>query len=111
VAAGEALVIAVTTAERSPLLPDVPTMAEQGFPGFDSAAWTALFVPRGAPPEVVTRLQAAIAPLRADATLQERIRGLGGTLVASPPEVLGDRVRNDIAMWREVVRVAGIRIN
>jgi tripartite-type tricarboxylate transporter receptor subunit TctC len=111
VASGEAKVIAVTTATRNPLLPDVPTMAEQGFPGFDSAAWTALFAPRGTPPEVVSRLQAAIEPLRADPALQERVRGLGGTLIASPPEVLAERVRGDIAMWREVVRAADIRIN
>jgi tripartite-type tricarboxylate transporter receptor subunit TctC len=110
VTSGEARVIAVTTAERSPLLPNVPTMAEQGLPGFDSAAWTALFAPRGTPPEVIARLQAAIAPLRQDAVLQERVRALGATLIASPPEVLEARVRGDIAMWRDVVRLASIRI-
>jgi tripartite-type tricarboxylate transporter receptor subunit TctC len=110
VASGEALVIAVTTARRSPLLPEVPTMAEQGFPGFDSAAWTALFAPRGTPADIVARLVAAIQPLRDDPTLQERVRGLGGTLIASPPEVLQSRVKSDLAMWREAVRVAQIRI-
>lgn len=110
VASGEALVLAVTTAERSPLLPGVPTMAEQGFPGFDSAAWTALFAPRGTPAEIVARLQAAITPLRQDTALHERVRALGGTLVASAPAELENRVRSDIAMWRDVVRAAAIRI-
>ncbi|MGG5819447.1 Bug family tripartite tricarboxylate transporter substrate binding protein [Falsiroseomonas sp. HW251] len=110
VASGEAVVIAVTTAERSPLLPDVPTMVEQGYPGFDSAAWNGLLVPRGAPPEVTARLQSALVPLRQDAVLQERVRGLGGTLLASSPEVFATRLRNDIAMWREVVGSAGIRV-
>jgi tripartite-type tricarboxylate transporter receptor subunit TctC len=110
VASGEALVIAVTTAQRSPLLPEVPTMAEQGFPGFDSAAWTALFAPRGTPADIVARLVAAIQPLRDDPNLQERVRGLGGTLIASPPEILQSRVKSDLAMWREAVRVAQIRI-
>jgi tripartite-type tricarboxylate transporter receptor subunit TctC len=111
IAAGQAKLIAVTTAERSPLAPDTPTMIEQGFPGFDASAWTALFAVKGTPPEALQRLQAAIAALREDAALKERLRVLGGDLVASPPEVLAARVTRDIATWRDLVKQADLKFD
>ena len=111
IAAGQAKLIAVTTAERSPLAPDAKTMAEQGFPGFDASAWTALFGLKGTPPAALQRMQAAIASLRDDVALRDRLRVLGGDLVASGPDVLAARVSRDIATWRDLVKQAGLRFD
>jgi tripartite-type tricarboxylate transporter receptor subunit TctC len=111
IASGEVRVIAVTTGQRSPLLPEVPTMAEQGFPDFDSAAWNGILAPRGTPPEVVARVHTELARLRDNAELQARVRQLGGSFVVSSPEEFSGRIRRDIAMWRNVVRVANITVN
>lgn len=111
VAAGQARLIAVTTAQRSPLAPDTPTMSEQGFPGFDASAWTALFALKQTPPEAVQRMQLTIAALRDDGELKERLRVLGGDLVVSTPEVLAARVARDITNWRELVKMAGLKFD
>ena len=111
ITAGQARLIAVTTAQRSPLAPDVPTMAEQGFAGFDSTAWTALFALKSTPPEALQKMQAAIVALQGDAALRERIRALGGDLIASAPDVLAARVTRDIATWRDLVKQAGLKFD
>jgi tripartite-type tricarboxylate transporter receptor subunit TctC len=111
IAAGEVRVIAVTTGQRSALLPDVPTMAEQGFPDFDSAAWNGLLAPRGTPAEVIQRVHADLAKLRGNQELQARVRQLGGEFVVSSPDSFAERIRHDIAMWRSVARVANISVN
>jgi tripartite-type tricarboxylate transporter receptor subunit TctC len=108
VQAGEVKVLAVTTPERSALMPDIPTMAESGLPGFEAAAWTALFARRGTPPEIIARMQAALAALRGNEELRGRIRLLGTDLLASDGEVLRARVRGDIARWKEVAARANI---
>jgi tripartite-type tricarboxylate transporter receptor subunit TctC len=111
IAAGQARLIAVTTAERSPVAPEARTMAEQGFPDFDASAWTALFGLKGTPPVALQKMQAAIASLRQDAALRDRLRVLGGDLVASGPEMLAARVSRDIATWRDLVKQAGLRFD
>ncbi|MCX7326804.1 MAG: tripartite tricarboxylate transporter substrate-binding protein [Hyphomicrobiales bacterium] len=111
IAAGQAKLVAVTTAQRSPLAPDTPTMIEQGFPGFDASAWTALFAVKGTPPEALQKMQAAITALREDTALKDRLRVLGGDLVASTPDVLAARVSRDIATWRDLVKQAGLRFD
>jgi tripartite-type tricarboxylate transporter receptor subunit TctC len=109
IAAGQAKLIAVTTAVRSPLAPDVPTMIEQGFLDFDASAWTALFALKGTPAEALRKMQAAVVALQGNTALRERLRVLGADFVASPPEVLAGRVSRDIATWRELVKQAGLR--
>ncbi|MCA3606596.1 MAG: tripartite tricarboxylate transporter substrate binding protein [Methylobacterium sp.] len=111
IAAGQAKLIAVTTAERSPLAPGALTMAEQGFTGFDASAWTALFGLKGTPPAALQRMQSAIAALREDTSLRDRLRVLGGDLIASGPDVLAARVSRDIATWRDLVKQAGLRFD
>jgi tripartite-type tricarboxylate transporter receptor subunit TctC len=86
-------------------------MIEQGFPGFDASAWTALFAVKGTPPEALQRMQAAITALREDTALKDRLRVLGGDLVASTPDVLAARVSRDIATWRDLVKQAGLKFD
>jgi tripartite-type tricarboxylate transporter receptor subunit TctC len=107
--AGEVRLLAVTSRMRDPGLPEIPTMEEAGLPGFETLAWNALLAPRGTPAAIRERLGAALTQLRTDATLAERIRGLGGTLVVSTPAELQARIEGDIAQWRRLAQAANIQ--
>jgi tripartite-type tricarboxylate transporter receptor subunit TctC len=107
---GEIRLLAVTSLTRWAPLPDIPTLHESGLPGFETLAWNGLFGPPGMGAEVVTRLMAELPRIAALPEVRERIASLGGEIVASPPEVLRDRVSRDIARWRELAQRANIRI-
>ena len=106
---GEVRLLAVTTRTRDPGLPDLPTLEEAGLPGFETLAWNAILAPRGTPAAIRERLSAELTKLRADATLAERIRNLGGTLVVSTPAELQARIEGDIAQWRRLAQAANIQ--
>lgn len=107
--AGEVRLLAVTTRARDPGLPDIPTLEETGLAGFETLAWNALLAPRGTPAPIRERLWTELARLRADATLAERIRALGGTLVVSTPAELQARIEGDIGQWRRLAQAAKIQ--
>ncbi|MFN6954296.1 MAG: Bug family tripartite tricarboxylate transporter substrate binding protein [Acetobacteraceae bacterium] len=105
---GDFALLAVTSAERWGQTPDVPTVAESGLPGFETWAWVGLMAPNGTDDAIIRRFHAALVPLREDATLRERIRGLGGELVISTPGQLRERMRRDVTQWLEVAERANI---
>ena len=107
--AGELHALAVTTAERSPELPDVPTMAEAALPGFDTSAWFALLAPKATPVAIIQDIEReAIAVLTAPET-RERLRAAGVDVVADGSSELQKRITSETAMWREVVTKGGIK--
>ena len=106
---GELTPLAVTSLERSPDLPGVPTLHESGLEGFETIAWNGLFGPPGLPPEIVTRAHAEVARIAALPDARDRVRALGVEIVAGGPDVLAARVRADIARWRDLVARTGIR--
>lgn len=108
--AGKARVLAVTTAKRSPALPDVPTLAESGFPGFDFAAWLAVVGPKGLPPEVRQRLTKALEAIMHNAGTQESMRKTGFDPVWRPVSDWAALVREDTARMKAVADKANIRI-
>ena len=110
VRAGRIRAIAVTTAKRSAQLPDVPTFAESGVPGFDESTVTGVLAPAGTPPEVVARLNAALAKVLAQPAVKERFALLGSEVQPSTPEQLGAWIRSDLAKWVKVVKQAGIKL-
>lgn len=105
---GEVVPIAVTARSRWPGLPEVPPVAET-VPGFETLAWNGILAPRGTPAPIRARLQEALLALRASATMRERVRGLGGELVASGPEEFAARIAADISQWKALVARTGIR--
>ena len=107
---GELRLLAVTSLERWPDLPEVPTLDESGLSGFETIAWNGLFGPPGLPPEVGRRLLPELQRIGRLPEVVERIKLLGGQIVTSPPEVLAARVRADIAKWRDLSARVGIRI-
>lgn len=106
---GEVKLLAVTTLTRHPDLPDTPTVHESGLPGFETVAWNGFLAPRGTPAPIRARFREELVKLRGNATLQDRIRLLGGTLVVSTPEEFQQRIETDIAKWKRLAEAANIR--
>lgn len=102
-------VLAVTSRERSPLLPDVPTVIESGFPGFETMAWFGLLAPAGTSRDIVAKLNAEVARAMQTAEWKERIASLGGDTGPAPPEAFAERIRSDVARWRKVVAATGMK--
>jgi tripartite-type tricarboxylate transporter receptor subunit TctC len=100
--------LAVTTKERSALLPDIPSMTEAGLPAFDLIPWNAIFAPANTPRPIVQRLNAELRRIISDPKVKERLAGLGFDAFASTPEELDAFVREDLAKWTKWVREAGI---
>jgi tripartite-type tricarboxylate transporter receptor subunit TctC len=109
VRAGQLRALAVTSAQRSPELPDVPTIAEAGLPGFDTSAWFALLTRKTVAPDVRRKIEAdAIAALTANDTRQ-RLAAAGIAVAADGANALGERITHETEMWRAVVAKAGIK--
>jgi tripartite-type tricarboxylate transporter receptor subunit TctC len=106
--AGRIKALAVTGARRIVSLPDVPTVAESGVPGFDSTSWQGLFAPSGTPRDIVLRLQRETAKALNAPEVRERLMGLGGQIVASTPEEFEAKFRADLAMFARIIREARI---
>jgi tripartite-type tricarboxylate transporter receptor subunit TctC len=104
---GRARAIAVTSAARSPLLPDVPSFAESGAPGFDLVSWQALYGPAGLPAPIVGRLNAALRHALRDGTVRARLIEGGAEPVGSSPAELAAFMAQEIPKWGRLVRISG----
>jgi len=106
---GRLRALAVTSAQRSAAMPDIPTLAESGLPGYDAVGWNGLFLPARTPPAVVERLstEARAALLRPEVKAQ--VERQGAEVVASTPDQFGRFVRTEIARWRDVIQRTGVR--
>jgi len=103
--------LAVTTAQRAPSFPDIPTVAESGIPGYETYTWNALFAPAGTPPEVVARLNASANKVLQDPAVAARMKEFSATIVGSTPEALGEHVKAEIAKWTPVVKNANVKMD
>jgi len=110
VRSGRIRALAVTTAQRSPMVPDVPTMIESGVKDFDFAEWYGLFVPSGVPREVVRRLNEASVGVLKTADVRDRFAVQGLEVLSSTPEQFGELVQRDLARFGDVIRRAGIKV-
>jgi tripartite-type tricarboxylate transporter receptor subunit TctC len=108
--AGKLVPIAVTTPERAPQLPEVPTIAETVAPGYGAYGWTGLCGPAGLPAEIVRKVNADLGAILRQPAMVARIQEMGGTAAPSTPEEFGAFVRREIAQWREVARIANVRL-
>ncbi|MGZ5165094.1 MAG: Bug family tripartite tricarboxylate transporter substrate binding protein [Burkholderiales bacterium] len=102
--------LAVTTRERLPAEPDIPSVAESGVPGFDLSSWHALIGPKGLPQAVVERVNREIRATLNSREVEERMQAAGVAPSASTPEELHARLQKEIAMWKHVVSRAHIKI-
>jgi tripartite-type tricarboxylate transporter receptor subunit TctC len=108
-ASGKLRAIAVTSAKPTALLPGVPTVAEQGVPGFDVSAWNALYAPKGTPAPVIARLNAEVSKVLAQPDVQQRLLQLGHEPVGGTPAELAAFERAERAKWEPIIRKAGLK--
>jgi tripartite-type tricarboxylate transporter receptor subunit TctC len=109
--AGQARGLAVTTATRVVVAPELPTIAESGFPGFDVAPWWGLFLPAKTAPAIIEKLYADTIAVLAEPAIQKRMQDLGSIPVGSKPEELARYLRAEMAKWGPVIRDANIRLD
>ena len=105
---GEVKLLAVTTLTRHRDLPDTPTVHESGLANFETVAWNGFLAPKGTPAAIRQRFWDTLNGLKGNATLQDRVRLLGGTLVVSTPQVFQQRIESDIAKWKRLAAAANI---
>jgi tripartite-type tricarboxylate transporter receptor subunit TctC len=111
IASGNVRSLAVTSAERSPAFPDLPTVAEAGVPGYVADGWYALYAPAGTPPNVIARLNDAVAKA-AQADSFKKVEKSEGLIIApGTPEDLDRYIRSEAARWQDVIEKAGITVN
>lgn len=109
VRSGQARALATTGRTRDPLLPDVPTLAEVGYPSYEASGWLGFVVPSGTPPEIIARMSADIRTIAADRTFTDRIAAGGIRPLISTPEEFRAMLAPELARWREVARRAGVQ--
>lgn len=105
---GDLKALAISSAERYPVLPDVPTIAEAGYPDFDVTTWYGLAFPASTPDAIVERTAAAVGEVLAMEDVRKRALDVGFVVQGSTPEGLGSHLREEIAKWDKVRRTAGI---
>ena len=101
---GRVRIIALGSARRSPLVPDLPTFAESGLPGFEATTWFGISLPRGAPPAVIKRLHAVFTQALKLPDVRERLVNQGFEVIGSTPEEFGAHVRAEMQRWSKVVK-------
>jgi tripartite-type tricarboxylate transporter receptor subunit TctC len=108
---GRVVPLAMTTAERSPLLPEVPTLAEAGVPGIDVTSWYGLLAPRATPKPVLDAIFTLTSDILASPALREKLDAQGLAVKIEAPAVFADRIRRETAMWRDLIRQRNISAN
>jgi len=109
--AGKLRALAVTTAKRSPVAPDVPTLAESGLAGFEVGSWQGVFAPAGTPPAIVKRLNAEIVKILSMPDVKEKILALGAEPVGDTSEQFTAYVKTEVVKWSDVVKKSGAKVD
>jgi len=109
VKAGRLRALAVTGAQRSTIVPDLPTIAESGVPGYAASGWFGVLAPAATPRSIVTRLNAVIVKGITNADARERLAALGGEVVANTPAEFAAYLRDDLAKWSKLIKAIGLK--
>ena len=109
--AGRMRALAVTSAQRAPLLPDIPTFAESGYPDYNVTPVFGLYVPTGTPRDIIARLNSEARKVLESTEVRERFTAQGVVATGSTPEELGAILAAEIAQWAQVIKTAGIRLD
>jgi tripartite-type tricarboxylate transporter receptor subunit TctC len=109
--AGKLRALAVTSAKRFPLLPDYPTIAESGYPGFEALAWNGVMVPAATPKPIVARLNAEIDAILKDPEVAAKMRAQGFDPAGGTPEAFGALIKGETERWAPVIRKVGLKID
>jgi tripartite-type tricarboxylate transporter receptor subunit TctC len=109
VKAGRVRALAITSARRSALAPELPTVAELGFPGFEVVGWFGWLAPAKTPQEIVNRLNSEIVRVLRESATRERLLALGADPVGNPPQQFAAFIKSEHYKWARVIREANIR--
>jgi tripartite-type tricarboxylate transporter receptor subunit TctC len=108
---GKVVPLAMTTAERSALVPDVPTLEEAGVPGIDVTSWYGLLAPKATPKPVLDAIFAVTGDILKSSALQQKLSDQGLSIKIETPDVFGERIRRETAIWRELIKQRKITAN
>ena len=108
---GKLRALAVTTAKRSSVAPDVPTLAESGLPGYEIGSWQGVFAPAGVPPAIVKRLNTEIVKILNMPEVKEKLAAMGAEVVADSSEDFTALVKAEVVKWSDVVKKSGARVD
>jgi tripartite-type tricarboxylate transporter receptor subunit TctC len=111
VKAGKLKALAVTTAQRSKLVPELPTMAEAGVPGFDISTWFGLLAPAGTPPEVVAKWNADVTKILSAPEMRERLAAQGAEAAPTTPDEFAAFIRTELAKYARIVKASGAKVD
>jgi tripartite-type tricarboxylate transporter receptor subunit TctC len=108
---GKLRALAVTSLRRSAGVPDLPTVAESGFPGFDASSWFGLVGPAGLPREIALKVQGEVARILKDPALREKFIQQGADPIGSTPDEFGQYMRDETAKWAKIVKASGAQVD
>jgi tripartite-type tricarboxylate transporter receptor subunit TctC len=111
VQAGALRALAVTTGKRFPLLPDLPTIAESGYPGFEALAWNGVLVAANTPRPIVARLNAEMNAVLKEPEVRQKMHGFGFDLIGGTPEDFGALITGEAAKWAPVIKKVGLKVD
>jgi tripartite-type tricarboxylate transporter receptor subunit TctC len=111
VKSGQLRGLAITSLQRSPLLPDLPTVNEAGLPGYEAGPWYGFLVPTGTPADAIARLNAESLKSMTFPEVKERMAATGLTPLGSTPEEFSALVRSEVEKWGKVVKATGMRVD
>jgi tripartite-type tricarboxylate transporter receptor subunit TctC len=109
--AGALRALAVTTGKRFPLLPDLPTIAESGYPGFEALAWNGVLVAANTPRPIIARLNAEMNAVLKEPDVQQKMHGFGFDLIGGTPEDFGALINGEAARWAPVIKKVGLKVD
>lgn len=109
--AGTLRALAVTTSKRFPLLPDLPTIAESGYPGFEALAWNGVLVPAATPKPIIARLNTEMNAVLKEPDVVSKMHNLGFDLVGGTPEAFGALIHGEAVKWAPVIRKLGLKVD
>src|SRR5436190_19537349 len=111
VQAGKLRALAVTTAKRFPLLPELPTIAESGYPGFEALAWNGVMVPAATPKPIIARLNAEMNAILKQPDVVEKMHASGFDLIGGTPEDFGSLIKRETETWSPVIKKLGLKVD
>lgn len=108
---GKTRLLAVTTAQRSKILPDVPTVAESGLPGYEAMPWLGLLAPAGTPDAVVRKFHDELMEVLKEQAVQDKFHSLGLDIIGNTPQEFAEFIKKDITKWAKVIQETGAKAN
>jgi len=109
--AGKLRALAVTSAQRSATLPELPTLAESGLPGFEASSWFGILAPAGTPKAIVDKINGAVAAWLATPEAKEKLLSQGAIAAGGPPETFVKHIASETAKWAKVVKASGAHVD